>query len=297
MEVIQKYLSSLWQYLIDNNVWMSIGKGTFRIIAIIILMRIAIGLVKKVVDRIFHRKQKGPFHITKRREETLNKLIQNVATYIIYFTAFVMILDTLTIQIGPLLAGAGIAGLAIGFGAQNLVKDIISGFFIVFEDQFGVGDYVSFAGIEGTVEEIGLRTTKVKSWTGEQQIIYNGNITQVTNYSIHNGLAIVDINIPYENDIAVAEKIIEDVLSGLADKYEQIVSTPVIHGVQNLETSHVVLRVIAETLPVYQWSGARVIRKEVKERLYKEGINIPAPRLVLYTQNEQPTAYEIDRRK
>jgi len=297
MEVIQKYLSSLWQYLIDNNVWMSIGKGTFRIIAIIILMRIAIGLVKKVVDRIFHRKQKGPFHITKRREETLNKLIQNVATYIIYFTAFVMILDTLTIQIGPLLAGAGIAGLAIGFGAQNLVKDIISGFFIVFEDQFGVGDYVSFAGIEGTVEEIGLRTTKVKSWTGEQQIIPNGNITQVTNYSIHNGLAIVDINIPYENDIAVAEKIIEDVLSGLADKYEQIVSTPVIHGVQNLETSHVVLRVIAETLPVYQWSGARVIRKEVKERLYKEGINIPAPRLVLYTQNEQPTAYEIDRRK
>lgn len=297
MEVTQKYLSSLWQYLIDNNVWMSIGKGTFRIIAIIILMRIAIGLVKKVVDRIFHRKQKGPFHITKRREETLNKLIQNVATYIIYFTAFVMILDTLTIQIGPLLAGAGIAGLAIGFGAQNLVKDIISGFFIVFEDQFGVGDYVSFAGIEGTVEEIGLRTTKVKSWTGEQQIIPNGNITQVTNYSIHNGLAIVDINIPYENDIAVAEKIIEDVLSGLADKYEQIVSTPVIHGVQNLETSHVVLRVIAETLPVYQWSGARVIRKEVKERLYKEGINIPAPRLVLYTQNEQPTAYEIDRRK
>lgn len=297
MKVIQKYLSSLWQYLIDNNVWMSIGKGTFRIIVIIILMRIAIGLVKKVVDRIFHRKQKGPFHITKRREETLNKLIQNVATYIIYFTAFVMILDTLTIQIGPLLAGAGIAGLAIGFGAQNLVKDIISGFFIVFEDQFGVGDYVSFAGIEGTVEEIGLRTTKVKSWTGEQQIIPNGNITQVTNYSIHNGLAIVDINIPYENDIAVAEKIIEDVLSGLADKYEQIVSTPVIHGVQNLETSHVVLRVIAETLPVYQWSGARVIRKEVKERLYKEGINIPAPRLVLYTQNEQPTAYEIDRRK
>src|SRR5690625_1868197 len=265
MEVIQKYLSSLWQYLIDNNVWMSIGKGTFRIIAIIILMRIAIGLVKKVVDRIFHRKQKGPFHITKRREETLNKLIQNVATYIIYFTAFVMILDILTIQIGPLLAGAGIAGLAIGFGAQNLVRDIISGFFIVFEDQFGVGDYIAFAGVAGTVEEIGLRTTKVKSWTGEQQIIPNGNITQVTNYSTHNGLAVVDINIPYENDISTAELIIDKVLSELPKKYEEIVSLPVIHGVQNLEASHVVLRVIAETLPVYQWYGARVIRKERSE--------------------------------
>src|SRR5690625_7951565 len=134
-----------------------------------------------------------------------------------------MILDTLTIQIGPLLAGAGIAGLAIGFGAQNLVKDIISGFFIVFEDQFGVGDYVSFAGVEGTGEEIGLRTTKVKSWTGEQQVNPNGNITQVTNYSGHNGLAIVDINISYENDITEAEKIIEDVLSLLTENYKEIV--------------------------------------------------------------------------
>src|SRR5690625_2390849 len=160
MEVIQKYLSSLWQYLIDNNVWMSIGKGTFRIIAIIILMRIAIGLVKKVVDRIFHRKQKGPFHITKRREETLNKLIQNVATYIIYFTAFVMILDTLTIQIGPLLAGAGIAGLAIGSGAPNLVKDIISGIFIVLEDQSGRWDDVSFTGRDGIVCARAHRKTK-----------------------------------------------------------------------------------------------------------------------------------------
>lgn len=295
METINKYISSIWKFLIENDLWVSIGKGFIRILVIIILMRVAINLITKVIDRLFHNKQKGPFRISERREETLNKLIQSVVTYIIYFMAFAMVLDTLTIKIGPLLAGAGIAGLAVGFGAQNLVKDIISGFFIVFEDQFGVGDYVAFAGIEGTVEEIGLRTTKVKSWTGEQQVIPNGNITQVTNYSIHNGLAVVDINIPYENDITSAELIIEDVLAGLPAKYEHIIDTPVIHGVQNLEASHVVIRVIAETLPVYQWSGARVIRKEVKERLYKEGIDIPAPRLVMYTQNEQPTAFEIDR--
>lgn len=297
MEGISKYITKLWNHSIENDLLLSLGKGFIRILVIIILMRVAVSVVRNIVDKLFHNKQKGPFRISERREETLNKLIQNVATYIIYFMAFAMILDTLTIKIGPLLAGAGIAGLAIGFGAQNLVKDIISGFFIVFEDQFGVGDYISFAGVEGTVEEIGLRTTKVKSWTGEQQIIPNGNITQVTNYSIHNGLAVVDINIPYENDIASAELIIEKVLSELPAKYEQILSTPVIHGVQNLEASHVVLRVIAETLPVYQWSGARVIRKEVKDRLYKEGIDIPAPRLVMYTQNEQPTAFEIDRKE
>src|SRR5699024_5251174 len=101
---------------------------------------------------------------------------------------------TLGLPIGSLLAGAGVAGLAIGFGAQNLVRDVISGFFIVFEDQFSIGDYVEVSGAEGTVEEIGLRTTKVQSWTGEQNVIPNGNITQVINYSIHNGLAIVDIN-------------------------------------------------------------------------------------------------------
>lgn len=294
METINKYLINMWAYIIEQELWVDLGKGAIRIIIIIVLAMIVVRTGRKLTDRIFRKNQHSLIRITERREETLKKLIQNMLSYIVYFMAAIMIIETLGLPIGSLLAGAGVAGLAIGFGAQNLVRDIISGFFIIFEDQFAVGDYVAFAGIEGTVEEIGLRTTKVKSWTGEQQVIPNGNITQVTNYSIHNGLAVVDINIPYENDINKAERIIEDVIADLPDKYEQIVSVPIIHGVQNLEVSHVVIRVIAETLPVYQWSGARVIRKEVKERLYKEGIEIPAPRLVMYTRNEQPTALEID---
>ncbi|PJH69311.1 mechanosensitive ion channel protein MscS, partial [Salmonella enterica subsp. enterica serovar Typhimurium] len=90
---------------------------------------------------------------------------------------------------------------------QNLVRDIISGFFIIFEDQFSVGDYIAVAGIEGTVEEIGLRTSKILSWTGEMNIIPNGAITQVTNYSLENGLAVVDVNITYESDVEKAEGI------------------------------------------------------------------------------------------
>src|SRR5690625_7190414 len=160
--------------------------------------------------------------------------------YIVYFMAFVMVLETLGLPIGSLLAGAGVSGLAIGFGAQDLVRDVISGFFIVFEDQFSIGDYVEVSGAEGTVEEIGLRTTKVQSWTGEQNVIQNGNITQVINYCIHNGLAIVDVHVPYANDVTALEEIIEDVLSTLPDKYEEIVTVPVIHGVQTLEVSHVV---------------------------------------------------------
>ncbi|MGM8366685.1 mechanosensitive ion channel family protein [Virgibacillus sp. W0181] len=290
---MNEQLRKLWDYITGPELWITIGQGILKIIVIIILAYVIVRVGRKIVERIFQQKE-GPVRLSVRREVTLKKLIQNVLAYVVYFMAFIMVIEAMGLPIASLLAGAGVAGLAIGFGAQNLVRDIISGFFIVFEDQFSVGDYVIVAGVEGEVEEIGLRTTKVQSWTGEQNVIPNGNITQVINYSIYNGLAIVDINVPYENDIVAAEAIIEDVIQNLPEKYPEIVNTPVIHGVQSLETSHYVIRVIADTLPVYHWFGARVIRKEVKERLYKEGIDIPAPRLVMYSRNQQPTAHDID---
>ena len=297
MNLLSNQWEKLWDYITGPELWVMLGKGFFRIVLIWVLATLVIRIGRKITEQLFQNKQRGPIRITARREATLKKLIQNMLSYVIYFIAFIMTLETVRIEIGPLLAGAGVAGLAIGFGAQNLVRDIISGFFIIFEDQFSVGDYVTISGVEGTVEEIGLRTTKIQSWTGEQNVIPNGNVTQVTNYSIHNGLAVVDINIPYENDIGVAEKIIEDVAKELPGKYEEIIEVPEIYGVQTLELSHFVIRVVAETTPVYQWAGARNIRKEVKERLYKEGIDIPSPRLVMYSRNEQPTSLEPERER
>lgn len=294
MDAINTELLLLWKYISGPDLWVVVGKGFLKIAFIIVLAIIVVRIGKNLSERLFSTKRHGPLRISERREKTLKKLVQNTISYVVYFMAFIMVIEALGLPIASLLAGAGVAGLAIGFGAQNLVRDIISGFFIIFEDQFSVGDYIIASGAEGTVEEIGIRTTKIQSWTGELNVVPNGNITQVTNYSIYNGLAIVDINVPYENDIAVAERIIEDVITGLPEKYKQIVSTPEIHGIQTLELSHFVIRVIAETLPVYQWSGARAIRKEVKERLYKEGIDIPAPRLVMYSRNEQPTALEVE---
>nr|WP_099160062.1 mechanosensitive ion channel family protein [Virgibacillus ndiopensis] len=288
-------IDKLWNYITGKDLWIDIGEGFLRVIVIIILAMFVVRVGKKIINRIFQNKQRGPFQITERRETTLKKLVQNMLTYTVYFAALIMILDNaLGFNVGALLAGAGVAGLAIGFGAQNLVKDIISGFFIIFEDQFSVGDYIFTSNAEGTVEEIGIRTTKIKSWTGEQHVIPNGNITQVTNYSVHNGLAIIDINVPYESDIVAAERIINEMARELPGKYEQIVSVPEIIGIETLGLSHYVIRVTAETLPVYQWAGARVIRREVKERLYKEGIEIPSPRLVMYSRNENPTALEVE---
>ncbi|MYL61342.1 mechanosensitive ion channel, partial [Virgibacillus halodenitrificans] len=215
------------------DLWISIGIAALKIFFIVIVALTFVRISRNLVDRLFKRREKGPIRLTERRENTLKKLIKNVVAYVVYFIAIMMILDNvLGFQVGALLAGAGVAGLAIGFGAQNLVRDIISGFFIIFEDQFSVGDYVGVAGIEGTVEEIGLRTTKVLSWTGEMNILPNGNVTQVINYSVHNGLSIVDINIPYESNVAEAEPLIEEIVETLPDKYDFIVGKPEIIGVQ-----------------------------------------------------------------
>ena len=299
MSKLYNELDKFWEYISGPDLWLAIGSAAFRIVLIIIIATFIIRMSKKIIYRVFSdhkRKRATPIRITARRENTLKKLSANVISYVVYFIAFIMILDNvLGFNVGALLAGAGVAGLAIGFGAQNLVRDIISGFFIIFEDQFSVGDYVLVSGVEGTVEEIGLRTTKVLSWTGEMNVFPNGDITQVTNYSVNNGLSVVDINIPYESDIDIAEQIIEDKAKTLPKKYEEIVSEPEILGVQSLEESHFVIRVVAETEPSLQWFGERMIRKEMKEALYSQGIDIPSPRLVMYSRNERATVLDKER--
>lgn len=295
-------LDKLWEYISGPDLWLGIGSATFRIILIIVLATFVVRMSKKVIYRIFSSQKSDhratPIRISARRENTLKKLTANVISYVVYFVAFIMILDNvLGFNVGALLAGAGVAGLAIGFGAQNLVRDIISGFFIIFEDQFSVGDYVLVSGVEGTVEEIGLRTTKILSWTGEMNILPNGDITHVTNYSMNNGLSVVDINIPYESDFHAAEKIIEEIGKTLPKKYNAILGPPEILGVQSLELSHFVIRVIAETEPSLQWFGERMIKKEMKEGLFKQGIEIPSPRLVMYSRNERANVMEGQRER
>ena len=225
--------------------------------------------------------------VSERREATLMKLLQNVLTYVIYFIAILMILSTLTINVSAILAGAGIVGLAVGFGAQSLVKDVITGFFIIFEDQFSVGDIIRVGQFEGTVEEIGLRTTKIKNWTGELHIIPNGNILEVTNFSLNNSVAVIDISVAYEENIQRVEQLIQDLLLSMQDKYEDIVQTPELLGVQNLGASEVIIRVTAETLPMRHLFIARQLRKEIKLCLDEHGIEIPFPRLVMYSRQDR----------
>lgn len=285
-------LSKVWEsmisYLSNEEVWTQVGEGIVKSILILILAVFFIKVGKVTLNKVFQVRQKSPLRISERREATLMKLLQNILTYVVYFVAFMMILEAMTIDVKALLAGAGIVGLAVGFGAQNLVRDIITGFFIIFEDQFSVGDYVRVGTFEGTVEEIGLRTTKIKSWTGELNILPNGSIVEVTNFSIYNSMAFVDVSIAYEENIAEAEKIITELLQELPDRYEDMVKTPELLGVQNVVGTEVVMRIVCEVKPMRHWHIARMIRKEVKEKLDQNGIEIPFPRMVMYNRNEGP---------
>ncbi|KON85939.1 mechanosensitive ion channel protein MscS [Sporosarcina globispora] len=287
MSPIEKMINSMIDMLSNEQTWISIGEGIFKIFAILIVMSILIRVGKLAIRNIFKVRAPSSLRISERRETTLIKLLENMLTYVVFFVAAIMILSVLTIDVKALLAGAGIVGLAVGFGAQSLVKDIITGFFIIFEDQFSVGDHIRIDQFEGTVEEIGLRTTKIKNWTGEVHILPNGSIMQVTNFSINNSVAFVDVSIAYEGDIVKAEKVLQELFEKLPEKYEDMIKPPEILGIQNLAASDVVLRVVSETFPMRHFYIARQLRKEIKLCLDEHGIEIPFPRLVMYSRNDQ----------
>jgi small conductance mechanosensitive channel len=276
--------------IFSNKEWWTgiAAKGT-KIVGIIVLAVIFKYVIKTAIANVFKVRLKSPLRLSERRENTLFKLLDNVASYVIYFVAMLTILSEF-MDIQAILAGAGVVGLAIGFGAQNLVRDIITGFFIIFENQFSVGDYVRIIGFEGTVEEIGLRTTKIKSWTGELHILPNSSITEVTNFSVHNSMAVVDVSIAYEEDIDKAQSIIQDVVAKVKPNFPEMVRDPEVLGVQMLGAgaSEVVIRVAAEVLPMTHFKIARELRKILKLELDRAGIDIPYPKMVTYQKEKSP---------
>jgi moderate conductance mechanosensitive channel len=282
----QAFFNKMSQKLMDEDLWFAIGESVLKIIAILIITGLFIRVGKIAIRNFFKVRTRGPLRITERREATLMKLLENVLTYVVYFIAIMSILAAMAIDVKAMLAGAGIVGLAVGFGAQSLVKDIITGFFIIFEDQFSVGDYVRIGQFEGTVEEIGLRTTKIKSFTGEINILPNGSIVEVTNFSLYNSVAVLDIGIAYEGDIEYAEKVLQEYLETTTEKHPELVKTPELLGVQQFGASEVVMRIVAETLPMKHWYIGRQLRKDIKLLLDQHGIEIPFPRMVMYSRQE-----------
>jgi small conductance mechanosensitive channel len=279
---IEAILESVKNSLLNEDLWINSGIIILKVLFIMFLAGIVVKVGKIVIRKVFEVRMKAPLGYTERRHNTLLKLLQNILAYVVYFAAILAVLSALTINVTGLLAGAGVLGLAIGFGAQNLVRDVITGFFIIFEDQFSVGDYVRIGAAEGSVEEIGLRTTKIKGLNGEIHIFPNGTIVEVVNFSLNNSIAIVDVSVAYEVDIPKAEELIRVFLLSLPEKYEQLVKLPELLGVQNLAASEVVMRITAETKPMQHFAMARIIRRDLKIFMDEHGIEIPYPKMVMY---------------
>lgn len=279
---IARYTSKIWDYVTSQQFWDMIFEVSVKILAIIIISYLVVFIGKKIIERVFMIRVRN----NERRQITIVKLLQSVLSYLVYFSAIMGVLSAVNIQVAGLLAGAGIASVAIAFGAQNLVKDVITGFFIILEDQFSVGDYVKINVAEGTVMEIGLRTTKIKGVTGEQFIVPNGSITEVINYSINNSKALIDMQVSLDADIEKVQMIIQDYLDKLPQLYEELVTPPLFLGVTNTTSTEATIRITLETLPLQQYGISRIVRKDVMDILTRNGIPLAVPKMMFYEKNQ-----------
>lgn len=276
------------EFLLDTDMWIDVGITALKILAIVVLSRIIVRIVQSAVNRVFHHRQGKKLQLEQRRVDTMRVLVNNVVGYTIYFLAVLMVLQLVGIDLRPVLVSAGVLGLAVGFGAQSLVRDVITGFFIIFEDQFAVGDYVTINNnITGTVQEIGLRVTRIKSWTGEVHIFSNGTITQVTNFSLENTLAVVDVSVAYEEDLKQVETILHDVLERAQEEIPDIVKKPDNLGVQALNPSEVIIRVTAECNPNTHFAVGRRLRALIRTEFTKRGLQVPYPRVVAMSGKQE----------
>jgi len=272
----------VFAYITNPAVWTQFFLVAVKIIFIFVVGKIVIKLANKALEHMLVERDKNPLKFDQRRTKTIGKLLGNTITYVINFIMILMILNQFNIRLEPVLAGAGVLGLAIGFGAQSLVKDVITGFFIIFEDQFAVGDIVQIGTYKGTVEEIGLRVTKLKSETGEVHIIPNGTIAQVSNFSVNNSIAIIDVSIAYEKDVDKATKVLKEAVDKIYETNINMVSAPVVLGVQTRGPNEVTLRATVECRPNTQVAVSRELYAEVKKAFDNNGIELPYSEVANY---------------
>lgn len=228
----------------------------------------------------------------RQRATTLATVLVSLFTGVLWFVGFLLVLGEIDIDLAPLLAGAGVAGIAIGFGAQSLIRDLLSGFFIVLEDQYAVGDIVDLEHAVGEVERINLRFTRLRDYQGKVWFIPNGEVRRVGNLSKLWSKAVLDVGIAYEDDIERAQAAMiaaaNDVRAADVEN-ATIIDEPQVLGVEQLGANSVVLRMVVRTEPGEQWSVARAIRARIKARFDSEGIEIPfAQSVVRFRSEGQP---------
>jgi moderate conductance mechanosensitive channel len=256
----------------------------------------------RVIDRLVRRAAEGlPSPVMRRRlepdehptsplsgrrvqrAETMGSLLKSVTSIVIFTVLAITVIAELGYPVGPLIASAGIVGVALGFGAQSLVKDFLSGVFMIFEDQYGVGDVVDVGEASGTVEAVGLRVTRLRDVEGTVWHVRNGEILRVGNKSQNWARTVLDIPVGLDQDLQRVQDVLQQVAHDLwvDEEFDKVViEEPEVWGVEDLTPNWMVVRVTLKTAPLEQWAVAREMRRRIKLRFDHEGIELARPMAV-----------------
>lgn len=284
-----------WRELL---LWEVMLPKLIKIGVVILVAIIAYRLVKILIERLLTREieEEDPLvrRLREQRHRTIASLLGNVTLVAVIVVVVLTILDILLNNIGPILASFGILGLAFSFGAQSLVKDIITGTFMQMEGQFGIGDVIRVSDVSGMVEKITLRTTVLRDVEGVVHIIPNGEIVRVSNMTKAWSRTLLHIGVAYKEDVDHVIAVLRDLLREFRSDPEWsglLLEDPEVPGIENFADSAVVIRIVAKTLPQKQWDVARELRRRIKIRFDAEGIEIPFPHTTFYWgEGQMPAA-------
>jgi small conductance mechanosensitive channel len=277
--------------------------GLLIITLVFLILFKLIKYIVKAFSKVSHSRSRKDDDITKSEREkrinTLSGIISTILKIVLVFLYAVIILEKLGVAIGPILASAGILGLAIGFGAQELVRDMISGFFLLLEDQIRIGDAVELNGVWGIVESIELRTIKLRDMSGVVHVFQNGKLNTLSNMSKDWSALIVKVGVAYKEKydhvVEVIEKVGDDMFNNSG--YKEVMISPLeISGLEEFADSAIVIRVILKTKPGMQWDAGREFRRRIKEAFDAANIEIPFPhRTVYWGEKIDPLKLEVDK--
>ena len=279
---MQEYLQSLGQWLLTSGL---------QILLLVVIMIIALKSVDIASRKLFSGiARRGPDEELKKRADTLGGIVKSALTVVIFIVALMMILEELGIDIAPILAAAGVLGLAIGFGAQKLVEDVISGFFILLEDQVRVGDVVQIADKGGLVEAVDLRKIILRDLAGNVHFIRNGSVGTVTNMTKEYSRYVFDIGVAYREDVDEVIEVIKAVDKALREdeQFKDDILEPIeILGLDKFGDSAVVIKARTKTKPIKQWSVGREFNRRLKKKFDELNIEIPFPHMTLYAGEDK----------
>lgn len=287
-------LTSLFKFNIDLEKGImqvgnfSIGKENIysftlviiKVIIALVTMYLVIKIGSKIINRYVLKQKNFKFSLDDKKAKTVGAILNSILRYSVYFFGVFSIIATISPKIGMTsITFAGIGGVAVGFGAQSLIKDVINGFFILFEDQFTVGDYINIDDKGGIVESLELRVTKIRDFNGDLHIIPNGLITKVTNHSRGNIRIMVEVDIAYDEDLDNAIGVISNLCEKFKDENECVTEGPAVLGVSAFREGGLSIKVVGKTKPMMQWDAEMKLRKEIREALKGANISINYPKL------------------